>query len=111
MLKITIYEDDSSITLKIEGKLIGPWIDEFSEVWEQTTPLIEAKNVRLDIRDMTFIDGDGIEALRKGRRWHPNEVIADTPLTRDFSDRITGSVAVRNVKEIEPCNAPIDRTN
>ena len=64
MLKIARVDDgasDSIRTLKHEGKLLGPWVDELHRACQelQTPP----SGLRLNLAGVTFIDPAGIELL------------------------------------------------
>ena len=64
VLKITRVDDgasDSISTLKLEGKLLGPWVDELRRVCEELhTP---PSGLRLNLAGVTFIDPAGIKLL------------------------------------------------
>ena len=64
VLKITQVDDgasDSIPTLKLEGKLLGPWVDELRRVCEeQRTP---PSGLRLNLAGVTFVDPAGIKLL------------------------------------------------
>ena len=64
MLKITeIGRNDSGRTFKLEGKLLGPWVDELLNVCTQ--PLDRAEQVALDLAAVTFVNAEGTELLRE----------------------------------------------
>jgi hypothetical protein len=64
VLKITeTARNDSSRTFKIEGKLLGPWVDELRNVCTQ--PLDRAEQVGLDLAAVTFVNAAGTELLRE----------------------------------------------
>ncbi len=88
MLRISIQDGQESTTLKVEGKLIGPWIGELTREWSNLIPFPRGKKLSLDLRGMTFVDRNGVEAL--GRICGPTsaEILADTPLTQDFARKI-----------------------
>jgi hypothetical protein len=59
MLRITTHETaDSTVLLRLEGKLFEPWIDEL-----QRSIKVPLKNVRLDLSSLTFADVAGTQAL------------------------------------------------
>jgi hypothetical protein len=64
VLRITRVDDgasDSIPTLKLEGKLLGPWVDELRRVCEELhTP---PTGLCLNLAGVTFIDPAGIELL------------------------------------------------
>ena len=70
MLRVTRIETPNSTTLKLEGKLAGPWVDAVRECW---TELVEQK-VRVDVglEGLSFVDASGTTLLldveRQGAR-------------------------------------------
>ena len=70
MLRITPIQTRRITTLKLEGKLSGPWVDELGRCW---AGLARKKvPVRIDLRDVTFLDRLGRDLLlRMERRGTP----------------------------------------
>jgi hypothetical protein len=61
MLRITIDEDTSLITFKLEGRIAGEWVDELERAW-----LAEAdrdKLIKVDLTGVTFVDEEGKNLL------------------------------------------------
>jgi hypothetical protein len=61
MLKVSRIDNGNSPTLKLEGKLIGPWVGELARL------LIEFPNsslLRLDLAAINFVDFAGAELLK-----------------------------------------------
>jgi ABC-type transporter Mla MlaB component len=50
-----------SVTLKLEGRVVGPWVSELRQVCE--TLLTEGRALKLDLTDVTFADASGLAAL------------------------------------------------
>ena len=66
MLRITPVETGTTTTLKLEGSLSGPWVDELRRCW---TKLAEgARPVEVDLRGVGFSDTDGAMLLRRMER-------------------------------------------
>ena len=64
MLRITrTVGDDSVDTLKLEGKLQGPWVDEAHDACAVSTA--RASRTCLDLSELTFADGEGAALLRE----------------------------------------------
>jgi outer membrane protein len=59
MLRVTtkVEEEQARVTLKLEGKLAGPWVDEFERCWRST--LEKWQNVTVELAGVTFIDSKG----------------------------------------------------
>lgn len=67
MLRITRIPRPDAPTLRLEGKLLGPWVDEVRRTCRDGEagagpgrPL-----TRLDLSDLTYTDADGIALLRE----------------------------------------------
>ncbi len=69
MLKITeTARSDSTRTFKLEGKLVGPWLDELSTICMQS--IQRSEQIHLDLAAVTFVDAAGArlmgELIRQG---------------------------------------------
>jgi len=85
LLRISIQNDANVATLKLEGKIIGPWARELNRVWSNFKPSIGMKKLCLDLCGVTFVDKSGTRILRKIFRGTGAEILADTPLARYFA--------------------------
>ena len=99
MLRISIHDKDDETTLKLEGKLVGPWIGELVRTCDGLMPFSTGKKLCLDLRGMTFVDRKGVEMLRRIWRFTSAGILADTPLTRDFAKKICGTESRKKTKE------------
>ena len=62
MLKISpAGKANHSVTLKLEGRVVGPWVGELRQACE--TVLKEGRSLRLDLTDVIFADASGVSAL------------------------------------------------
>ena len=59
MLRITTTETGEEITLKLEGKLSGPWVEEFERCWHLSTHIYSNKVLIVDLSGVTFVDPAG----------------------------------------------------
>jgi anti-anti-sigma regulatory factor len=64
MLRITFQEDPESTTVKLEGKLSGPWVEELERSWAEHPPHA-SKQVTVDLSDVTYIDPEGKKLLAR----------------------------------------------
>ena len=87
VLKISIEDDAAIPTLKVEGKIIGPWANELARTWCDLWASTKQKQLRLDIREATFVDRKGVQILREIVRATGAEVLADSPLTQYFANQ------------------------
>jgi outer membrane protein TolC len=65
MLRVTtnVEEGQGKVTLKLEGKLAGPWVEEFERCWNATSE--KWKQVVVELAGVTFIDSKGKCLLAK----------------------------------------------
>jgi anti-anti-sigma regulatory factor len=62
MLRITTHCTADSLTFQLEGRLVGPWVKELRDCWQQT--LSGGKRpVHIDLRAVTYVDAAGKELL------------------------------------------------
>jgi hypothetical protein len=66
MLRITPeIETPACRMLKLEGKLVGPWVATLAEACREADAA--GKGLCLDLRAVSFVDGDGVRLLRELR--------------------------------------------
>jgi len=65
MLRITTQEGSAAITLLLEGKCRGPWVEELERCWRKTAASLPGKKLRVDLENVGFVDERGKELLRK----------------------------------------------
>jgi hypothetical protein len=64
MLKISgLKSGDHARTLRLEGQVIEPWVEELRGVCERL--LTEGQPLTLDLASVSFLDRDGITLLRR----------------------------------------------
>jgi anti-anti-sigma regulatory factor len=62
MLRITTHEtSDSIVVLKLDGKLLEPWVEELKRC--VTGSLAERTKLKLDLSGLVFADASGAKAL------------------------------------------------
>ncbi|NKE70245.1 STAS domain-containing protein [Candidatus Manganitrophus noduliformans] len=69
MFKVSLVDsDEKTITLKLEGRIVGPWVNVLrgeSDRW-----FSQQRRLILDFSEVTFIDSEGIDLahalMRKG---------------------------------------------
>src|SRR5258708_2847353 len=62
MLKISqAGTANHAVTLKLEGRVVGPWVSELRETCEKF--LGEGRTVRLNLGEVSFVDQDGVKFL------------------------------------------------
>ena len=62
MLRISeVNPDDGAAVLKLEGRLIGPWVEELRNACRKW--IAESKAFRLDLADVSYADREGVALL------------------------------------------------
>ena len=88
MLRITAHDNPRVLTLRLEGRLEGPWAAELEKCWKATLATLSKPKLRVDLSGVTFIDSAGSARLaamhRKGA-----ELIASDCLTKAVVEEIT----------------------
>jgi ABC-type transporter Mla MlaB component len=90
LLKITGQRgaEKDSISLLLEGRLAGPWVEELNNVWRKLTAN-QQKTAVVDLSGVTFIDATGKGLL--GTLWRQGARLCATGcLTRCVVEEITG---------------------
>ena len=95
-LRITVEENPETVTLKLEGRLTGPWVSELAYLWEQTSPKRGARKLALDLRGTTFADAGGIRILRSIYSQTGADVLTATPWTQYLAEEIARPAAASN---------------
>jgi hypothetical protein len=68
MLRITTYDGPESVTFKVEGRLVGPWVDELERCWQSALAGSLCLVVHVDLAAVTYIDAGGKELLKRMHR-------------------------------------------
>ena len=62
MLKISqTGTSNHSVTLKLEGRVIGPWVAELRRICEPL--LAENRTLKLDLAEVCYLDTEGVAVL------------------------------------------------
>ena len=83
---------ESLVTMRLEGKVIGPWVEECRHAWHAIRAELGSRKLRLDLRGVTFMDGRGTALLREIHKLGEARILADSPLTKYFAERIMRNV-------------------
>lgn len=86
MLKITICEGPTAKTIQLEGKITGPWVQEFQTVWNAIRSSLGSKGLQVDLRGITFVDNSGRQVLREIYQRTKAIFLANSPLTQYYAD-------------------------
>ena len=85
MLKISIISDsDQAIQFQLEGKLVGPWVEELQRLSDEA--LSRQKAVSLDLEKVRFVDPHGVALLRDLARKHVSQVNCSPFVTQQLKE-------------------------
>jgi anti-anti-sigma factor len=65
MLRITIEEKDNAVVLRLEGQLIGPWVEEVEQCWRNVFTTVGERSVQVDLSAVSFMDTAGGALLHR----------------------------------------------
>ena len=85
MLRITVQEDAKEHVIRLEGKIVGPWVEEFARTWRSLELSRGSKDLRLDLRGVAFVDRKGQQLLHEIYEKTHASFLADSPLTHYFA--------------------------
>jgi hypothetical protein len=96
MLRISMNHAPTLATLKVEGRIVGPWAAELGKTWRGLWALSERPTLQLDLRGVTYVDSNGARILREIVKATGAEVFADSPLTQYFANQAKREMTEEN---------------
>lgn len=63
MLRIDSLNENELTTLRVEGKLVGPWVRELERCWQKAVAERPSQIVRINLSAVGFIDSQGKQLL------------------------------------------------
>ena len=92
MLRITVHDAPRALTVRLEGRLVGPWVRELEECWRGALASQREPTLRVDLTEVTSLDAAGQACLEALYRQGAEFVAADclmralvAEITRDHS--------------------------
>jgi anti-anti-sigma regulatory factor len=98
MLKITVEKNTRSTTLRIEGRLVGPWVGELERAWRDVAPEGSDGRVTVDLSDVTFVGEEG-KVLLESMYAEGAKLKASGCVTRRLVEEITQNFARTHPKQ------------
>jgi anti-anti-sigma regulatory factor len=68
MLRIYIHNEVPVTSFVLEGKLVGPWVEELEKGWESALAANPSRMMLVDLADVSFIDSKGQALLARMRQ-------------------------------------------
>ena len=59
MLRITNNNCPQSLTLQLEGRVEGPWVEVLAQSCSSALPNLDGRQLRIDLNGVTFVDAHG----------------------------------------------------
>lgn len=85
-MRVSTQDGTEIFTLKIEGKVVGEWASELQRFWTTLIPSLGTRKLCLDICGILYLDSMGKHVLQEIVGTTDAEVLADSPLTKQFAD-------------------------
>ena len=65
MLKINTHRSDDSTRITLEGRLVGPWIEELERCWREAEQTAAGRRLIVDLTGVTFVEQEGKALLTR----------------------------------------------
>ena len=79
MFKISTVDTPSQRTLVVEGRLVGPWVDELCTAWRNACEERGGRKLVVDLRNLTTVSSAGEDAIfdlmKEGARFSCGNVL------------------------------------
>jgi anti-anti-sigma regulatory factor len=99
LLRITVDEQVDAKWLKLEGRVTGPWANEFERTWREIAAALDSRKLGVDLRGVTHMDAHGRKILAEIHRRTGAEFLADSPMTKFFAEEARRSAAESGKQE------------
>lgn len=93
--RATVQEEPEKFTMKLEGRMAGPWVGECKRAWLSLQSSLSARKLTLDLCGVTFVDESGLDLLQEIYRTTNAEILTNSPLTRHFAEKAMAPSANR----------------
>lgn len=87
LLKISVQEEPKAVTIRLEGRIARPSIDELRRAWFSLTPSLFSKDLLVDLCGVTFVDAAGMHLLTDIRKSGAS-LLTDTPMMKRLVEQI-----------------------
>ena len=91
MLRITIDDEANPVRLKLEGRIVGPWVAELDRTWHSLSPSLGERKLCVDLCGVSYIDHEGRRILADIYRQAHAQFETDTPMAEYFAEEARAS--------------------
>jgi hypothetical protein len=89
MLRVTVTSRAGGMTVLLEGRLAGPWVEEVARIWTHEVAAHRPQSIRVDIEGVSFVDAIG-KALLATMHAEGATLVALSPMGRATVAEISG---------------------
>jgi len=91
VLRITIDDEANPVRLKLEGRVVGPWVAELGRTWHSLSPSLGERKLCVNLCGVSYIDREGRRILADIYRQTQAQFETDTPLAEYFAEEARAS--------------------
>jgi anti-anti-sigma regulatory factor len=91
MLRITLDETLDQLTIRLEGRIAGPWAEELGRTWSEAAARLGSKQLCIDLCGTTYADQSGKQVLSSIYFQAGAVFLADTPWTQFLAHEVVNS--------------------
>jgi hypothetical protein len=91
VLRITIDDEANPVRLKLEGRIVGPWVAELDRTWHSLSPSLRERKLCVDLCGVSYIDHEGRRILADIYRQTQAQFETDTPMAEYFAEEARAS--------------------
>ena len=73
------------MTLRLDGRVVGPWVDELDRAWQGVAASLGSRKLRVDLCGVLHMDLAARRMLASIHKTAGAEFVADTPMTKYFA--------------------------
>ena len=85
--------------MTLEGRVAGPWVSELDRAWAETaSPIGRKEDFSLDLRDVTYSDASGKQALRSIYEQTHAELIAGSVWAQYLANKLPTANQTRTMR-------------
>lgn len=85
MMKITLHDRPGATTIRLEGRIVGPWAGVLDQTWRSLVQSLGSKKLHVDLCNVIQMDTEGKRVLSEIYRASGAHFVADTPMTKYFA--------------------------
>jgi anti-anti-sigma factor len=103
-LRISVYDFEDTMSISLEGRLAGPWVAELSRVWVEAAPQLHSRKLIVDLRNVTYADSAGINALKEIYSQTQAKLLSASPWTEYLVREVSKTAPEKGNEEVANAN-------